>query len=307
MHKIIFPTCALLLCFLSFTPLAQTAKPVAFVGSPVLRETIVYGQETLTDPSDKTKHQYQVRDGLTPQVILQLAKKAVKKKNIDESWLGDLDCLYGHYTSPSGIEALVFSRDGSKSHAEIYTHVWLLGLKGSRWSLLKNIGAWDIVKAQIVDVNGDGLDEVMLSGSGGNGLGYYEGVLYSLKGNRLDKLYHNVGHGNWVQGFHPDYKQNILERLYTVSFTSPDSAGIRALVEQQDLLMGSRISNDPETAPTEQFEEKGMKYITTRFHLQNGHYRPIPHSASTTAKPVKMDTIIDASVRISVPLGNDDK
>jgi hypothetical protein len=100
-------------------------------------------------------------------------------------------------------------------------------------------------------------------------------------------------------------KQNILERLYTVSFTSPDSAGIRTLVEQQNLLIGSRISNDPEAAPTEQFEEMGRKYITTRFHLDKGRYRAIPKSAVTTVKAVEMDTILDANVRISVPLGND--
>jgi hypothetical protein len=211
----------LLLWFLSFAPLlAQAAKPVVAtpnaashpfdtVGSPALRDTIVVGQGSAINPSDNTKHLYQIRDGLTPQVILQLAKKAEKNKKINESWLGDLDCIYGHYTSPSGIEALVFSRDGRKSHAETYTHVWLLGLQGRKWALLRNIGAWDTVKAQVVDVNGDGLDEVMISGSGGNGFGYFEGVLYSLKGNRFDKLYYNEGHGNWMWGLHPDYKQKV--------------------------------------------------------------------------------------------------
>jgi hypothetical protein len=59
------------------------------------------------------------------------------------------------------------------------------------------------------------------------------GMLYSFKGNRLDTLYRNEGHENWVQGFHPDYKKNILEKIYTVAFTSPDSAGMRTLVERQ--------------------------------------------------------------------------
>lgn len=253
--------------------------------------------------NDDAKYQYPIRDGLTPQVILQLIKKAEKNNNISESWLGELDCIYGRYTSPLAIEALVFSRDGSKSHAEVFTHVWLLGLQGGHWRLLRKVGAWDTVEAQVVDVNGDGLDEVMLSCKGGNGLGYNVGVLYSFKGNRLDTLYRNKGHENWVQGFHPDYKKNILERIYTVAFTSPDSAGMRTLIERQDLLLGSKISGDTENsgAPTSLYEEKGMKHITTRFHLKKGHYRPIPHRAVTTAEPVAMDTIPDTGVRISVP------
>lgn len=302
MHKIIFSTCVLLLWLLSFAPIPSSA---AASSKESAGDTIVAGQGSPIDPEDKTKHQYQVRDGLTPQVILELARTAEKNKEIEESWLGDLDCIYGHYTSPTATEALVFSRDGSKSHADAYTHVWLVGLQKKQWSVLRNIGAWDTVNAQVVDVNGDGLDEVMIDGSGGNGLGYYEGVLYSLKGNRLEKLYHNEGHGNWEQGFHPDYEKNILENLYTVSFTTPDSAGMRTMVEQQDLLIGRRISNDPETAPSEQFEEKGRKYIITRYHLEKGRYRATPRSAITTANPVQMETIVDTNVRISVPLGED--
>ena len=295
----------MLLWCVSFTPITPLVAASPKGGAD---DIIVTGQGSPIDPSDKGKHLYSVRDGLTPKVILQLAQKAEQNKKINTSWLGDLDCIYGHYTSSSGVEALVFSRDGDKSQAEGLTHVWLFGLQGSKWTLLKNVGVWDIVKAQVVDVNGDGLEEVMIDGSGGNGLGYYEGVLYSLKGNRLEKLYHNEGHGNWVQGYHPDYENNILERFYVVSFTRPDSAGMRTLIEQQDLLMGSRIDSgslDQFAGPGDRFEEKGLQQITTRFNLEKGSYRPIPQSAVTTEEPIEMDTIPDASVRISVPLGGE--
>ena len=296
------------------TPAVQEdSSPVDSIESPNIRDIIVTGQGSPVNSRHKTRHQYTVRDGLTPQVILQLALKNKKTihhvRDISKSWLGDLDCIYGHYTSPLGIEALVFSRDGDKCHADIYTHVWLFGLKDGQWSLMKNIGMWDFVEAQILDVNGDGLDEVMISGSGGNGFGYFEGVLYSLKENKLETLYKNEGHdGEYMPGcnhyFLPEYKHNILGRLYAVSFTSPDSDGIRTLIERQELFMGKRLSNDPKAELCGQFEENGKKYITNRFHLEKGLYRPIPHSAVTTEKAVEMETIMDTNVRISVPLGD---
>ena len=280
--------------------LATDVKPDSSAGSSVTHITVVNGQAS-PSPKDGAKYQYKVRDGLTPQVILQRVKEYEDNEDINAEWLGDLDVIYGHYTSKTRTEALVISRDGSKSYADISAHFWLLGLQGGRWSILRKVGSAQLVKAQILDVNGDGLDELMISGGGGNGLQYYFGTLFSFKGNEETILYQNEGHDNWVQGFHPDYKKNILERLYTVSFTMPDAAGVRSLIEQQVLLMGKRIAKklNEYSDPTEQFKENGNKYLITRFNLKNGVYRPSPGSAVTTKEPVKLKTVTDKSVRTS--------
>ena len=283
---------------------ATDDKPAASAGVPVTRLTVVTGQAA-PSPKDSSKR-------LTPQVLVKILKKAEKSdavykkwggdknKIVNEEWLGNLDLIYGHYTSATANEALVISREGNRPHSDGDSHVWLVGQQGGQWAFLRKLAVWDEVTVEVLDVNGDGIDEVMISGSGGNGMAHHEGTLYSFKDNQETILYENEGHDNWIHSSHPEFKKNILERLYTVSFTKPDAAGVRTLVEQQTLLMGKRISKQKkDSAPSEQFEENGNKYVTTRFNLENGVYRPVPGSAVTTKKPVELKTVTDKTVRVS--------
>ena len=276
--------------------LAADAKPAATAETSVTRLTVVTGQA-----SPELEEGVKRRDGLTPKVILQLVKKALKNKEINAAWLGRLDVIYGHFSSATATEALVISRDGKRSHAEGYSHVWLLGLQGGKWSFLKKLAVADELTVVALDLNSDGIDELMINGGGGNGMAYYEAGLYSYKDNKIVTLYSCEGHTNWGQGFHPDYKKNILEKRCDVSFTKPDAAGIRTLVEQQTLMMGRRLVKklNQRLAPDEQFEKNGYKYVTTRFNLENGKYRAVPGSAVTTRDPVELETVMDKTVRVS--------
>ncbi len=242
---------------------------------------------SLPDPQYPTV-KYKIRDGLTPKVMIREMRKRESRDSLPDSWFGFLYVFYGHFSSASATEAIAISYEGSKCHADGYTHVYLFRKTDSRWRAVSLLSDADFTAIDTIDLNNDSTPELFLNHFGGNGYGYNAGSLLSFRNGKCDTLYSFTSYENWCENKPDDFK----DRRYWIDFDfSTPVNGWPTLREHQLLFI------QKESCKYEDYQYlKAGKYrlkagdtltIRTKYTYQNGKYRKSSSPDSSLSIPRK--------------------
>lgn len=97
-------------------------------------------------------------------------------KRLFQSRLNEAGSLYainyikwqeGAFTKKSALEAVVYFFDGNQPHVASGAELWLLQY-GHNWNIIRKIAEADDISFRVVDVDKDGILEILIESSGGN-------------------------------------------------------------------------------------------------------------------------------------------
>jgi len=110
----------------------------------------------------------------------------------------DIAWEVGSFTKPGAVEAVVSFIDREQAHIALPGELWLLGKNGTFTPLLM-INQSDEITFQAIDVNNDGMDEVLYRATRSvtGGLRFTHQSLVSLRGGEVRVLYNADGSDWW--------------------------------------------------------------------------------------------------------------
>ena len=145
----------------------------------------------------------------------------------------DIAWEVGSFTKPGAVEAVVSFIDREQAHIALPGELWLLGKNGTFTPLLM-INQSDEITFQAIDVNNDGMDEVLYRATRSvtGGLRFTHQSLVSLRGGEVRVLYNADGSDWWF--YNPMmYSEDEPMIDHEITFEDIDGDGVLELSDTE--------------------------------------------------------------------------
>lgn len=213
-------------------------------------------------PEELAAERERLASRVTPDILKDIFRENLSTEESDNYLdVGPGNLIQGSFSKKEIIEGIVYIYDQNQSHAEGYAELWLMRFENS-WKPVRQIYDMDNLNYEIIDVDKDGLSEIMVMGTGGNMGEMFEfTTLFSLKGDSNKELFSASGHyyqnehesheikledidsddileviDNYSEQFENEYGEIVeKEAIYTYKLTG----GTYELVDTQELTAGT--------------------------------------------------------------------